>query len=214
MATAETNMPADVAEAHRLLGDELYFLYTKWNYFNAMFCTDEQTIALLHYAAEFVFEIYRELLRDDIILTACRMTDVATTRVKGTPKDNLTLRHLESLIPESAAELRHDMTGDLTDIEAKIAIFRDHRNRRIGHHDLEVRKKRSMALLPKIGLTETTEMLKAISHFLNRIEQFYDHNEQSYHEGQSDSGHVGDLIEFIKDEQSLRKHYEEKEMGT
>ena len=79
MATTATKMPAELADAHKLIGDELYFLYTKWNYYKLLFCSGVETITTLYYAAEFFFEIYREVLRDDIILSLCRLTDPATT---------------------------------------------------------------------------------------------------------------------------------------
>lgn len=214
MATTATNMPTDIAKAHDLLGNQLYFLYTKWNYFKTLFCTTDEAIALLHYAAEFTFEIYRELLRDDIILSVCRITDRATTNVKGHLKDNLTLKYLATLIPNADTTLQTAVAAEITKIDAKVISFRQHRNRRIGHHDLDTRKKRSTALLAELGLTETDDVLANIAGLLNCIEQFYDHNEQSYDEGIYGSGNADDLLEFIKYEQSLQKYYEENEFGS
>jgi hypothetical protein len=62
-------MNAELADAHRLVGNELLFLSTKWNYFKRLFCTDDESVRLLHSAAAFVFEIYYQVLRDDIMLT-------------------------------------------------------------------------------------------------------------------------------------------------
>ncbi|HUG66777.1 MAG TPA: hypothetical protein VMM76_03430 [Pirellulaceae bacterium] len=213
MAATVTKMPADLAEAHKLIGDELYFLYTKWNYFKLLFCTADETVATLHYAAEFFFEIYREVIRDDMILSLCRLTDPATTNVKGQDKSNLTIKHLAKMIPNSDTSLRQAVDSDLQDIDSKSVDFRHHRNRRIGHRDLDTRKKCSTALLPNLGLNDMDNVLAAFAALLNRIHQFYDQDERCYDEGIYGSGNAQHLIDFIKYEQDLLKYFEEKEFG-
>ena len=212
MATTATKMPTELAVAHKLIGDELYFLYTKWNYYKLMFCSDVETITTLYYAAEFFFEIYREVLRDDIILSLCRLTDPATTNVKNQDKSNLTLKHLAEIIPESDALLRQTLAADLQNIDSQSAEFRQHRNRRISHYDLDTRKESPTALLPNLGLIETDKVLAAISALLNRIQQFYDQDEQSYEMRIHGHGDAQRLIDFVKNEQSLRQHYKETGM--
>ena len=54
---------------------------------------------MLDYAASFFFRIVREVLRDDIILTVCRITDPAKSRVRGEQRNNLTIKYLVSIIP-------------------------------------------------------------------------------------------------------------------
>jgi hypothetical protein len=79
-------MPADVAKSHDLLGRELSFLNTKWNDYKTLYCTDDDTVQLLNYAASFFFQILREVLRDDIILALCRITDRPESTVRGMTK--------------------------------------------------------------------------------------------------------------------------------
>lgn len=210
MASPGTTMSADLAESHKLIGNELYFIYTKWNYYKLLFCTADETIATLHYAAELFFKLYREVLRDDIILSLCRLTDPATANVKRQVKSNLTIKHLAEMIPNSDGLLRQAVASDLEDIGSKIVNFRQHRNRRIGHYDLDTRKKCPTALLPDLGLNETDNVLAAIATLVNRIHQFYDKDERCYDEGICGSGDAQELIDFIKYEQGLRKYCEEE----
>ncbi len=216
MATPATKIPAEVAVGHKLIGDELYYLYTKWDCFKLLFCSGDETISVLNYAAGFFFGIYREVLRDDIILSICRLTDPATTPVTGQDRSNLTLAHLSEAIPDSDASLRQTLEEDLKNLKSQIADFRQHRNRRIGHYDLDTRKGHPDALLPNLGLNETDDALAAISAFLNRIHQFYDQDENPYDMGikAPGSGNTQELIDFITNEQSLRKYRKEKEFGV
>ena len=212
MATIATKMPAELAEAHKLIGDELYFLYTKWNYYKLLFCSDVQTITTLYYAAEFFFEMYREVLRDDIILTLCRLTDRATMNVKKQIKSNLTLKYLAKMIPDPDASLRQGLAADLQNIDSQSVDFRQHRNRRIGHYDLDTKKESPTSLLPNLGVSDTDNVLAAISTLLNRIQQFYDQDERCYDMGIHGHGDAQSLIDFVKNEQSLRQYYKETGM--
>ncbi len=213
MATPAKKIPTDLAEAHKLIGDELSFLYTKWNCYKLLFCTADETVALLHNAAAFFFMIYRQVLRDDIILTLCRLTDRPTTKVKGENKSNLTVKHLLTMIPPSDAALRKVVDTDREGIASKSVNFCQHRHRRIAHCDLNTRRKCETALLPNLGLNEMDDVLASIASLLNDIGQFYGQDERPYGEGIYGSGNAQDLIDFINYEQKLRQYFNDKEFG-
>lgn len=126
---------------------------------------------MLDYAASFFFRIVREVLRDDIILTVCRITDPAKSRVRGEQENNLTIKYLVSIIPPADNTSQKTLKSMLPQIEARCAKFRDHRNRRIGHHDLDTRLSRPKALLPAIGINDTDEALHSIGVALNAVER-------------------------------------------
>ncbi len=214
MPRPNTNMPADIVEVHELLSNELYYLYTKWNVFKKLYCVSDETIDLLNYVDEFTFRIIGEVLRDDVILALCRIMDRATTRVNKQMKDNLTLKHLSTLIPPTDVKLSDSVSVAINAIKTKADSFKQHRNRRIGHHDLDTRKKSSTALLPKIDLTETDDLLRSIADLLNSIEKFYDHSEQKYTNGFFNSEDGEELIEFIREAKDLREYCEEKGIGN
>lgn len=206
-------MPADVAKSHDLLGRELSFLNTKWNDYKTLYCTDDDTVQLLNYAASFFFQILREVLRDDIILAVCRITDRPESTVRGMKKNNLTIEYLISIIPDVDGTLKQTLKNLLPVIKARCEKFRDHRNLRVSHYDLDTRLKRPDALLPGIGIDDADAALKSIADVLNVVELHYDNNDRSYHQGIYGSGDASELIEFIKREKELQKYFKNKEYG-
>ncbi len=210
-----TTMPADVAKSHDLLRRELSFLNTKWNDYKTLYCTDDNTVQLLGYAASFFFQIHREVLRDDIILTLCRITDPTASTVRGVRRNNLTIEYLISIIPDADSTLKGTLKKKklLPIIKDRCKKFRDHRNRRVSHYDLDTRLKRSDALLPGIGIVDADAALKSIADVLNVVELYYDNNEQSYAQGIYGSGDGSELIQFIEHEKELQKYFNNKEYG-
>lgn len=206
-------MPSDVAKSHELLSRELSLLYTKRTDYKTLYCTDDDTVQLLDYAASLFFQIVREVLRDDIILTLCRITDPPASTVRGAKKDNLTIEHLISIIPAADSTLKQRLHNLLPIIKARCKKFREHRNRRVGHDDLGTRLKRPNALLPGIGIDDADAAFKSIADVLNVVELHYDKNKQSYEHGICGSGQGSELIDFIKYEKTLQKYYNNREYG-
>jgi hypothetical protein len=159
--------------------------------------------------------INREMLRDDIVLTICKITDPATTYIKKQPRDNVTLKQLIKQIPhqKDTKSFIKKLEQRANKIDEKCRPLRTHRNRRIGHHDLHTRLKREDSLLPSISLAEGNKLLTAICNLMNAIEKHYDNNEQSYKYGIGGPGNANDLIEFIKRNELLEKYHDKKECG-
>jgi hypothetical protein len=206
-------MPADVAESHNLLSRELLFLNTKWNDYKMLYCTDDDTIQLLDDAASFFFQIVREVFRDDIVLSVCRLTDPAISSVRGVRRNNLTIEHLISTIASADSSLHKTLNSMLPTFKSRCAKFRRHRNRRVGHHDLDTRLKRPHALLPRIEIKDTDEALEAIADVLNAVEMYFDGNQQSYNHGIYGSGGCDEMLECLRDEKKLRRYFNHKEFG-
>ena len=206
-------MPSAVSEIHEKLRREVVFLYTKSQWFKKLYCTDDETVQLLDSAASFFFLVYSEMLRDDIIMTVCRLTDPAKTKVKKAMKNNLTVKYLVEIIPPADRALQSSLRSLLTCLDSHCQPFRKHRNLRIGHCDFEVRLKRSASLLPDIGLDDVDQALGSIAAVLNAVEMHYCGNEQSYKKGVYGSGNAEDLIKFIKRKKRLEKEFKRKEFG-
>jgi hypothetical protein len=117
------------------------------------------------------------------------------------------------LIPPTDTKLCDSVSAAINAIDSKTVSFRQHRNRRIGHHDLDTRKKSLTAQLPNIDLTETDDLLMAIADLLNRVEKFYNHREQKYADGFFNSQDGEELIEFIREAKELREYCEENGIG-
>ncbi len=208
-----TKMPSDVRELHNLLSRELSLVYTKWNYYKRLFCTDDGTVGALEQAAAFLFRIVCDVLRDDIVLTLCRITDPRETTVKGVKKRNVTIEQLISVIPASDSSLKEPIEKALLDINIRFKKFRDHRNRRIGHHDLETRLKRPGSLLPDIGIDDADSALKCMADTLNSVELYYDQNLRCYGEGIYGSGDAEEFIDFLARKTKLEEYFNRAEFG-
>lgn len=211
----QTRMPENLAKLHDLIGRELYLLYTKWDFYKKLFCKSNKTVQLLHDTAELFFVIYREMLRDDIILTICKITDRATTNIYKQTRDNLTLKQLIKQVPHqqdtvSFIKILEDLANK---IDEKCGPLRSHRNRRIGHYDLQTRLKQEDSLIPNISLAEGNQLLTAICNLMNVVEKHYDNHEQTYKHGIMGSGNAKDLIEFFDRNIDLEKYFNKKEFG-
>jgi hypothetical protein len=208
-----TKMPVAVAKVHEPLSQELFVLYTKWRFFKTLYCTSDENIKLLDESAEFFFVLYGETLRDDIIMSICALTDPASTKVQGKTRNNLTLNYLKSLIPSSDSSLIEKIDLLLKDAKHSWDPFRIHRNRGIGHRDLDTVLKKANNLIPSIDIKDTDTALKLIADILNAVEDYYDGHKTPYHHGVTGTGGVQELIELIKRKNDLEKYYEHKEFG-
>jgi hypothetical protein len=208
-----TRMNQNLAEVHEAISRELHYLYTKWNYYKRLFGTDDETVGLLSRTADFFFLIYDQLLRDDIIITVCRLTDPASSMARGQRRDNLTIAQLVALIPASEQSLLRSLEAEIADLTTHSATLREHRNRRIGHYDLETRVRRANSRLPGIGFNDVDAVLENLSNILNAIERHYDQNAQNYSVGIYGSGNVEDLIEFMQRSEELERYFNRTEFG-
>ena len=84
-------------------------------------------------------------------------------------------------------------------MKLKSKPFREHRNRRIGHSDLDTTLKLSTALLPRISLRGCAGALTSIASVLNAVEWHYARREQRYVEGTYGSGNAQQLIEYLEE---------------
>lgn len=210
---SKTKMPPDVAETHKLLGQQLWLLNARWNDYKMLYCTDDETVQLLEDTASFFFQMVREVLRDDIILTLCRITDPAASTVQGAKRGNLTIQYLISIIPPADGTVKQRLSNLPATIKGHCGKMRVHRNRRVAHADLETKLKRSNGLLPGIGIAYVDAALKSIADLLNAVELYYDDNERPYHNGTYSSEGASALIDFIRRANELEKDYNNREFG-
>ena len=129
----DSQMPSDLAEAHQAINSDVHELHEKWHQWKYLFCTDDETVTLMKYAASLFFMMVGNVLRDDVIQSVCRLTDPE----ESMGKPNLSLKRLAQMIPESDLELREDIGLLAGDVETKTEKFRVHRNKRISHQDYD-----------------------------------------------------------------------------
>ena len=107
------SMPKSIARIHEPLARTLWVLYAKWNAFKLL-CCKADNVRLLDNVASFFFQIVAEMLRDDILLTVCRLTDPKENRLRGgVVKDNLTIDRLVNIVPSSEVHYTESWHGCL-----------------------------------------------------------------------------------------------------
>jgi len=205
-------IPVNMSDTHELLKQELLLLHTKWHFFTTLYCTSDENIALLDNSAQLFFVILGDILRDDIIVSVCAITDPASSRVRGLDRNNLSLAYLNSLIPAGDAPLIKQTTQLLGNAKASWESFRDHRNCRIAHRDLESVLKKSDELIPTITISNVDAALANIGDILNAIEVFYNGRGTKYQRIYG-TGDANDLLEFLSRSFELKKYYNHKEFG-
>ena len=211
LMSRESRMPTDLGDAHKRIGNELHYLYTKWSWFKRLFCTDDESVRLLMDCSEPFALVSRELMRDDIILGVCRITD----RAQSCGRQNLTLDHLAGLIPSQEQALSAELQQLIEEVHSSCAVFRKHRNRRVSHADMKAALQLTNSLLPAIDIAQADEALKAIADVLNAIEDHYDSGEHEYECGILNWKEAAEeLLHFIAHEQYLQRYHDKRKFGS
>lgn len=213
MNKPKSNIPTELSEVFHRLQQELLILYTKWNSFKTLYCTSDENIKLLDESAMGFFVVHGDIMRDNIMMSICVLTDPASSKVKGKKRDNLTLKYLASLIPSQDSTLTDKLNQMLESAKTPWEPFRSHRNRRIGHYDLITVLKKTDKLLPNVGIAEVDSALSIIADILNTVKTYYDTNETTYHCGIYQEGNANELMEFLQRSEGLEKYFRNKEFG-
>ena len=213
MDKPSSNIPCELSEVFKRLKDELLLLYSKWLSFKTLYCTSDKNIKLLDESAMGFFVMHGGVMRDNIMMSICILTDRASFKVKGETRDNLTLKHLVSLIPAEHSSLIDNLNLMLESAQTQWEPFRSHRNRRIGHYDIKTYFRKTDELLPNVGISDVDTALTHIADILNAVEYFYDQDRTTYHYGIIQEGNAMDLIEFLQRSVELEEHVRPAEFG-
>lgn len=152
-------------------------------------------------------------MRDNIFLSICVLTDPASANVKGKKRNNLSLKHLTKLIPTQDSSLAHKVRQLLEGAKTSWEPFRNHRNRRIGHYDLDTVLKKKDQLLLNIEINDVDTALDFIADILNAVQTYYGPDKTTYHCGILCEGNAEELIELLQRNSDLEKYFNEKEFG-
>ncbi len=107
-------------------------LFAKWKVYGQLFDSGDENVALLNESGRYVFFLLQRLLLDETILALSRLTDKATTAGQS----NASLKYLiqgATLTPENSRKV----SELLLELEKHVANVRIHRNKAVGHADLE-----------------------------------------------------------------------------
>jgi hypothetical protein len=109
-----------------------------WGQHQVLYRQGEEPVNLLNKSAPAFFGMTQRLIVDAVILGLCRLQDQATFPAAGQNQSNLTLAHLIRVIKENGAEaLSIELEADRKALWAKGVSLRRHRNKRLGHFDLD-----------------------------------------------------------------------------
>jgi len=205
MAQQMKGMPREVQSIHDDLWQKVASAYAKWTLFCQLFASSEENVQLLNRAAPVFFYLYENSALDEILLTISRLTDPATSRVKGSDRDNLTLRQLEKQVNKVAdKQFSERVNIALTKVEDQCAFARELRNRKIAHLDLFTHQGKGANPLPLVNKTKIEGALRAIQDFMNLIEEHFSGSTTAY----SDlflSGDGNTLLDRLRDAETYRK---------
>lgn len=107
-------------------------LFVKWKVYNQLFGSGDENVALLNKSASYVFFLLQRLLLDDTILTLSRLTDAP----ESAGQSNASLKYLVQAATLTA-ENKEKVDEHLLDLGKQVANVRIHRNKAIGHADLQ-----------------------------------------------------------------------------
>jgi hypothetical protein len=212
MATAPFNapasMPADLAEVYNALDHVVVWLYARWNMYRQVFGTSEERINLLNGSAPAFFKVCQEAILADIRMELCRLTDPTET----CGNSNLTLKRLVNLIdPVEHPSLAAKARALLQEVENQCVSFRDWRNRRGGHRDLETALDRHARVLPWTSRQMIEDALQSVSDLMNALLGYFDNGAQKYFAGLDPMGNGNALIGCLEHarayEESLRRRW-------
>jgi hypothetical protein len=188
---APASMPRELAEVYNALDHVIVWLFCRWNIFHQVFGTSEERINLLNESAPAFFRVCQDAILADIRMELCRLTDPAET----CRKPNLTLQRLVDLIdpaqyPLLAAEARRL----LQDVQKRCSSFREWRNCRGAHRDLDTALNRRAR--PEAGMSRQMigDALQCVSDLMNALLGHFDNGAQKYFAGLNPIGNGDALI--------------------
>lgn len=191
----DSRLPENIREVFMWLCQDVASLQNKWSFYLGLFSNRENT-ALLSDLARGSFQIVEESLRNDMTMAICRLSDPP----RSMRKENLSLAAVVQQCDdiESVPELLKDFLGACEPV-------RLHRNKRVGHNDLNTAIKPQDNPLPGIGQSRIDRILELARVILNTIYQRYVDGELYFVPLQI--GGTDDLIYWLK---MAKEHQAEK----
>ena len=146
-------------------------LQSKWDFYGELY-GKEQNTNLVSELASWSFNIIEESLRNDITMAICRLSDPS----KLLDKENLSL---ETLVKNCANIKGLDIL--LNDFQKACEPVSKHRNKQVGHNDLNTVIKPREYPLPGIHKDQIDLILNLATKILNSVIQNYENGELNFH---------------------------------
>ena len=162
-ADCERLMGAELGAIFATLDRHLIELHIVWQQYRQLFGSEPDTVALLNRTAGLFFKIVQDQIWDVVLLGISTITDPAELR----DKKNLTVFSLPPLFNDLV--LKRELKNLCQDALHEAAFAREHRNKRIAHHDHCYFIDVNASPLSGISRERVEAMLAAIASIMNRI---------------------------------------------
>jgi hypothetical protein len=211
----EGALPADCGELCWLIWDSVAKLFVGWNAVLTLFGTDQGTVDLLHDAAPTFFARLRGVLIDDVILRVSRLTDLATTRVRGEDRENVSFHALASCLecagfPKPAVEIR----AGLEKIRPQLDVIRAHRSRRVAHADAASLIQSSSEVLIGLRREDITRARDGLAEVMNAVENAFLPGESTSFKYSFEIGGAEQLLQRLRDARKFREQRSARFAGS
>lgn len=162
----DPKLPDNLREIFVWLCQDVAALREKWSFYLELFGSEENT-DLLSELVLASFQIIEEALRNDIILSICRLSDP----IKSLGYENLSFETLKPLVKELSLP---DNTSKLfEDFQSACELVQKYRNKRVGHNDLNTRIKPQDNPLQGIGRDRIDQIIQLAEQILNLVYQHF-----------------------------------------
>lgn len=188
-----SNLPVSIKDIFEELQNEITWLHGRWMIYRQLFGHSPKRIDLLNKCASVCFGIIQNVLKDEVQLSLCKLTD--PTHIGK--QDNLSLKILQERVEILGDQILIASSSKLiNEICDKCKPFRTHRHKRLAHFDFKTSMKGDFKLLPGISRQMINEVLTIIQKYMNTIEIHYCKHETHY---EPFLDHDGDeLVAFLK----------------
>lgn len=202
-----SNLPASIKDIFEELQNEITWLHGRWMIYRQLFGHSPKRIDLLNKCASVCFGIIQNVLKDEVQLSLCKLTDPARTG----KQENLSLKTLQEHVEKLGDQILIASSSNLiNEIYRKCESFRIHRHKRLAHFDFTTAMKGDFSLLPPTSRQMINEVLTLIQKYMNTIEIHYCKHETHYepfldHDGDELVAFLkyGVLFEELSDEQNV-----------
>jgi len=163
-------MPDTVSVVYEALCREIQEIHVRWKLYRQLYGRNQLRFDLMREIASTFFARIHYILLDDVVMGVVRMTDPAKTA----RNKNLSAYQLrDRLVNNGIQEVANRVAGRLKTLEPMMGPFREQRNKRLAHTDLENRLKTSDKPLPGISRQDIELVLEHLRAVLNDVQEHF-----------------------------------------
>ncbi len=158
-------MGENLGRVYYELYKEVVWVHARWLEYRKLYA-EKGNLELINRHGGFLFKLIQDALWDETLLHLARLTDPARTG----KNENLSIRRLVELTMGSEEGTQINELANVVLLKSEFA--REHRNKRLAHHDLN----RSIPVatpLSGISRSMVEELLAALRDFMNFFEKLY-----------------------------------------